>query len=49
MAPGTAGCRNPKWVKQIIVSAEASELDSGSRLDRHFAPDISFDEHKCVC
>ena len=46
LAPGTAGCRNPKWVRQIIVSAEASELDSGSRLDRHFAPDISFDEHK---
>ena len=48
LAPGTAGCRNPKWVRQIIVSAEASELDSGSRLDRHFAPDISFDEHKYV-
>ena len=46
MAPGTAGCRNPKWVRQIVVSSEASELDSGSRLDRHFAPDISFDEHK---
>jgi DMSO/TMAO reductase YedYZ molybdopterin-dependent catalytic subunit len=34
LAPGHAGCRNVKWVSTIIVSDEASELDSGSRLDR---------------
>ncbi|CAE7552345.1 shop, partial [Symbiodinium microadriaticum] len=26
LAPGHAGCRNVKWVTQIIVSDEASEL-----------------------
>ena len=46
LAPGHAGCRNVKWVRQIVVSAEASELDSGSRLDRHFAPDISWGDHR---
>lgn len=34
LAPGHAGCRNVKWVQQIIVSDEASELDAGARLDR---------------
>jgi len=42
LAPGHAGCRNVKWVNEIIVSAQVSELDSGSKLDRHFAPDVSF-------
>jgi sulfite oxidase len=42
MAPGTAGCRNVKWVSSISVTAAASELDSGSKLDRHFAPDVEF-------
>lgn len=46
LAPGHAGCRNVKWVRQIVVSAEASELDSGSRLDRHFSPDVSWDAHR---
>jgi len=45
LAPGHAGCRNVKWVRQIAVTAEASELDSGSRLDRHFAPDIQWQDH----
>ena len=40
LAPGHAGCRQVKWVKRISVTEEASELDSGSRLDRHFAPDV---------
>ena len=35
-----------KWVETIILSEQASELDSGSRLDRHFAPDITWDAHK---
>ncbi len=35
-----------KWVQSIIVSDEASELDSGSRLDRHFAPDVMWHDHK---
>ena len=35
-----------KWVTQIIVSDEASELDAGARLDRHFAPDINWMSHK---
>ena len=43
---GHAGCRNVKWVQTIIVSDEASELDSGSRLDRHFAPDVMWHDHK---
>ena len=42
MAPGTAGCRNVKWVRTIQVQAQPSELDSGSKLDRHFAPDVPF-------
>lgn len=46
LAPGHAGCRNVKWVQSIIVSDEASELDSGSRLDRHFAPDVQWHDHK---
>lgn len=46
VAPGHAGCRNVKWVRNIAVTAAASELDSGSRLDRHFAPDISWDAHR---
>eukprot|EP00397_Hematodinium_sp_SG-2012_P023242 GEMP01024139.1.p1 GENE.GEMP01024139.1~~GEMP01024139.1.p1 ORF type:complete len:579 (+),score=110.67 GEMP01024139.1:123-1859(+) len=45
LAPGHAGCRNVKWVKQIIVSAMPSELDSGSKLDRHFEPGVSFMGH----
>jgi hypothetical protein len=35
-----------KWVQTIICSDEASELDSGSRLDRHFAPDVEWTDHK---
>ena len=46
LAPGTAGCRNVKWVQAIEVSEEPSELDSGGRLDRHLAPDISWDLHR---
>ena len=46
LAPGHAGCRNVKWVQTIALTDEASELDSGSRLDRHFAPDISWMAHK---
>lgn len=46
LAPGHAGCRNVKWVQSISVTDEASELDSGSRLDRHFAPDITWGLHK---
>jgi len=46
LAPGTAGCRNVKWVQAIEVSAEPSELDSGGKLDRHLAPDISWDLHR---
>ena len=42
VAPGHAGCRNVKWVRTIAVSKQASELDSGSKLDRHFSPDIGF-------
>ena len=42
LAPGTAGCRNVKWVRTISVTKAASELDSGSELDRHFAPDYEF-------
>jgi len=45
LAPGHAGCRNVKWVGEIIVSAQPSELDSGSKLDRHFAPDVLFKKH----
>jgi len=45
LAPGHAGCRNVKWVGEIIVSAKPSELDSGSKLDRHFAPDVAFKKH----
>jgi len=45
LAPGHAGCRNVKWVNEIIVSKQASELDSGSKLDRHFAPDVRFKKH----
>ena len=46
LAPGTAGCRNVKWVQAIEVSTEPSELDSGGKLDRHLAPDISWDLHR---
>eukprot|EP00040_Diaphanoeca_grandis_P018983 m.99943 g.99943 ORF g.99943 m.99943 type:complete len:670 (-) comp27206_c0_seq1:115-2124(-) len=46
IAPGHAGCRNVKWVSQIIVSSKPSELDSGSRLDRHYSPDVSWDAHR---
>ena len=45
LAPGHAGCRNIKWVRNIVLSKQASELDSGSKLDRHFAPDVDFMEH----
>jgi len=45
LAPGHAGCRNVKWVNEIIVSEKASELDSGSKLDRHFAPDVNFKDN----
>ena len=45
LAPGHAGCRNVKWVRNIVLSKAASELDSGSKLDRHFAPDVDFMEH----
>lgn len=46
LAPGHAGCRNVKWVKTINITETPSDLDSGSKLDRHFAPDISWDEHR---
>jgi len=46
LAPGTAGCRNVKWVQAIEISTEPSELDSGGKLDRHLAPDISWDLHR---
>lgn len=46
LAPGHAGCRNVKWVGTISVTENPSELDSGSRLDRHFAPDINWQSHK---
>ena len=36
LAPGHAGCRNVKWIKQIIVSQQASDLDSGSKLEKLF-------------
>jgi sulfite oxidase len=42
VAPGHAGCRNVKWVRTIALSKAASELDSGSKLDRHFPPDVTF-------
>jgi len=45
LAPGHAGCRNVKWVKNIIVSKAVSSLDSGSKLDRHFNPSVSFMNH----
>jgi len=45
LAPGHAGCRNVKWVKQIIVSSIPSDLDSGSKLDRHFDSSVSFMNH----
>jgi DMSO/TMAO reductase YedYZ molybdopterin-dependent catalytic subunit len=46
LAPGHAGCRNVKWVGTISVTEKPSELDSGSRLDRHFAPDVNWESHK---
>lgn len=46
LAPGTGGCRNVKWIQSISVSEAPSELDSGSKLDRHFAPDISWNAHR---
>jgi sulfite oxidase len=45
LAPGHAGCRNVKWIKNIMVSAKPSELDSGSKLDRHFDPAVEFMDH----
>eukprot|EP00041_Stephanoeca_diplocostata_P033613 m.1115910 g.1115910 ORF g.1115910 m.1115910 type:complete len:687 (-) comp24373_c0_seq1:124-2184(-) len=42
LAPGHAGCRNVKWVSTIDVSEAPSELDAGSKLDRHFAPNYTF-------
>lgn len=45
LAPGHAGCRNVKWVSRIILTEAPSELDSGSKLDRHFAPDVTFKGH----
>jgi len=45
VVPGHAGCRNVKWLKNISVTAKPSELDAGSKLDRHFAPDVSFENH----
>jgi sulfite oxidase len=45
LAPGHAGCRNVKWVSSIMLTAEPSALDSGSRLDRHFSPDVSWETH----
>eukprot|EP00941_MAST-03F_sp_MAST-3F-sp1_P006417 g6417.t1 len=45
LAPGHAGCRNVKWVSKIMLTEAPSELDSGSKLDRHFAPDITFKNH----
>lgn len=44
IAPGHAGCRQVKWVKTIELLDQPSELDSGSKLDRHFAPNICFDK-----
>lgn len=46
LAPGHAGCRNVKWVGSISVTEKPSDLDSGSRLDRHFAPDVNWESHK---
>jgi sulfite oxidase len=46
LAPGTGGCRNCKWVTSIGVSAKPSELDSGSKLDRHFCPEVSWTGHR---
>ncbi len=45
LAPGHAGCRNVKWVTKIMLTEAPSELDSGSKLDRHFAPDVTFKGH----
>ena len=44
IAPGHAGCRQVKWVKTIELLNKPSELDSGSKLDRHFAPNICFEK-----
>jgi len=49
MAPGTGGCRNVKWIRHISVSERPSELDSGSKLDRHFSPAISWTSHREHC
>jgi len=49
MAPGTGGCRNVKWIKNISVTEVPSELDSGSKLDRHFSPEISWTSHRKHC
>jgi len=43
IAPGHAGCRQVKWLREIEVLERPSELDSGSKLDRHFAPNVCFD------
>lgn len=42
VSPGHAGCRNVKWVTTMQVAGAPSPLDAGSRLDRHFAPDVGF-------
>lgn len=49
IAPGTGGCRNVKWVKNISVTEMPSELDSGSKLDRHFSPEVSWTAHRKHC
>jgi sulfite oxidase len=49
VAPGTGGCRNVKWIRNISVTEKPSELDSGSKLDRHFAPTISWTSHREHC
>lgn len=49
LAPGTGGCRNVKWIRQISVTERPSELDSGSKLDRHFSPEISWTSHRSHC
>lgn len=46
LAPGTGGCRNVKWVSKISVTERPSELDSGSKLDRHFSAEIGWSAHR---
>jgi sulfite oxidase len=45
LAPGHAGCRNIKWIRNIQVADKPSDLDSGSKLDRHFNGAVSFMDH----